>query len=379
MAKKKRARYGDYSTVIKGKLYAVVNLPNGNGTYRKKRKQVETKTEARQWALEQLAKNNAGEVVLDKKKLTFADYAEWYKEQFLVAPIYQDGKKVAGLRTWQKERSKADRLVRWFGGYDLKKISVDVLLRYKHERLRNVSITSVNRDLTLLRSMLKRAKSRKKIAENPFDLGEDLIETALESGRESKLNDRIAVRLLARSRKSEQPLLHYLVWFLYSTGARPSEVYPYQASIDPDTPREPVCWASIIELNFKAVRLVSYKGKIRKERLVPTSLKFERVLRRLFEETAPRPDALLFPVTDFKRSWATLLRKTRVAGIRQRDFRHYFNNKIRQNKEFNDMERMLLLGHESLQTNRRYSMLDETFIDKFRSATEPVIETDSIN
>jgi integrase len=384
MAKKKRARYGDYSAIIEGKLYGVVNIPNGDGTYHKKRKIVENKTEARQWALEQLAKNSSGEILIEKKKLTFREYAEWYKEQFLVSPIYQDGKKVAGLRTWQKERLKVDRLVRWFGSYDLKKISVDVILRYKNERLRPpdaVSITAVNRDLQLLRSMLKRAKTRKKIAENPFDIADDenLIDPSLESGRKSKLNGRIAARLLARSRKSEQPLLHYLVWFLYSTGARPSEVYPYQASIDDDTPREPICWANVIQFNFKAVLLVSYKGKKRKERLVPTSLKFERILKKFFEEKAPRPDDLLFPVTDFKRSWATLCRRAHVADIRQRDFRHYFNNKIRQNPNLNDMDRMLLMGHESLTTNLRYSSVDETFIDKYRQATEPTLISKAVN
>jgi integrase len=376
---KERPKYRDYSVVVDGRMFAVVNIPLGNGKYRQKRKRVSNSIEAQQWAIEQLSKSRAGELPISGDRITFADYASWYKEQFLTAPIYQDGKKVDGLRTWRQERNHVDRLVRWFGQYDLKKVSLDVILRFKRERLRSVSITAVNRDLTLLRSMLKRAKSRKKIAENPFDLGEDLIETALESGRDSKLDERTAVRLLARSRKSEQPLLHYLVWFYYSTGARPSELYPYQAGLDPNTPREPICWANIIQFNFRAVLLVSYKGKKRKERLVPTSLKFERVLREFFEEVGPRPDALVFPVTDFKRSWATLLKKARVAGIRQRDFRHYFNNKIRQNKDLNDMDRLLLLGHVRLETNRRYSKLDESFIDKFRAATEPELVSHAVN
>lgn len=377
---KDRARYREYSVVIDDKLYAVVNIPRGDGTYQQKRKRVANSIEAQQWAIEQLSKSHAGELPLDSGRLRFADYAEWYKEQFLVSPIYQDGKKVSGLRTWQKERSKVDRLVKVFGGFDLKKISIDVILRFKRERLQKVSITTVNHDLKMLRAMLKRAKSRKKISENPFDIDEDLkIDTALESGRVSKLNDRIAARLLARSRKSDQPLLHYLVWFLYSTGARPSELYPYQSSLDDATPKEPVCWARIIQHDFKAVTLVSYKGKKRTERMVPTSIKFERVLKQFFEESAPRPDALLFPVTDFKRSWATLCRRARVAGIRQRDFRHYFNNKIKNNKDLNDMDRMLLLGHASLETNRRYSSLDESFIAKFRAATEPQLVSSAVN
>jgi hypothetical protein len=43
------------------------------------------------------------------------------------------------------------------------------------------------------------------------------------------------------------------------------------------------------------------------------------------------------------------------------------------------MDRLLLLGHVRLETNRRYSSLDESFIEKFRAATEPQIISDAVN
>ena len=42
-------------------------------------------------------------------------------------------------------------------------------------------------------------------------------------------------------------------------------------------------------------------------------------------------------------------------------------------KEFNDVERMLLLGQVKLSTNLRYSHLDAEFIEKFRNAVNPKI------
>src|SRR5687767_9958052 len=51
---KRRARYGDYCQIINGSFYGVINVPIGGGKYRKRKKKVGNKTEARQWALEEL-------------------------------------------------------------------------------------------------------------------------------------------------------------------------------------------------------------------------------------------------------------------------------------------------------------------------------------
>src|SRR5687768_2167450 len=51
---KRRARYGGYYEIIKGDVYGSINVPIGGGKYRKRRKKVGNKTEARQWALEEL-------------------------------------------------------------------------------------------------------------------------------------------------------------------------------------------------------------------------------------------------------------------------------------------------------------------------------------
>jgi integrase len=367
---KKKARYGDYCEIIDGKLYASVNLPLGGGKYKKKRKLVENKTEARNWALAELAKYKSGEQPTEKMK--FSDLAAWYKTEFLIAPFYKDGKKMHGLRTFKRQQVILERLEKTFGFYLLDKLTVDVLRRYKRERLKTVSITPINREFALMRTMLKKAKARKWIKENPFDLGENLIEIALEGDRQIRLDTRTAKRLVARARKSEQPLLFYLVLVAMHTGARPSELMPFEAYKEDLMLREPLTWKNILEFDFKAVRLISYKGRAKKERIVPASDELEKGLRQMFDQYKPNENDLLFPVRNFKRSWKTLTRSVGCEGIWLRDFRAYFNTYLI-NSNVDQVSRLLILGHVEVKTNLRYSHINKEFIDNYRKALKKLV------
>lgn len=357
----KKTSYRSYTETIDGKLYGSVNVPRGDGTYVKRRKRASSKTEARQWAQSQLSRQSS-----THGDTTFSDLAAWYSREHLVSPVYQNGKKLYGLRTWKSVRRQATQLDQLFGEYLLDELGVDVLSKYKRKQLAVTSITAVNRKFALLRAMFKKAVQRKWMLENPFDLDPSLIEIALEHKRQSPLTDRIVKRLLARSRKSSQPLLHPVLLTLAHTGGRPSEIYPYEAN-DPSVVVEPLTWERILVHDFKALELVSYKGRIRQTRMVPTSVSLEAEFRSLHTKVLPDPADLIFPVTTFKRSWATLCRSVGVSGIRMRDFRHYFNSYLVSRPDINDMERMLILGHTELSTNARYSKLDVSIIDKFRN------------
>lgn len=361
MVSKKR-KYGDYTTEIDGKKYAVARIPLGGGRYKKKVKLLAsiggTKRDAQKWVWQQL--DGETETVS-----TFAALAEWYSREYLVAPMYQDGKRIYGLRTWQHQRTVLERLSLYFGQYKLSNVTLDVLRRYKRHRLETVGMVSVNREFALMRTMFRKAKMRKWVRESPFELGE-LIEISLESPRVTELDTKLAVRLLARSRKSEQPLLHYLIYVLMFTGARPSEIYPFNVPAADEVIREPLTWDRILKFDFKAIEIVSYKGRIRKVRIVPTTAGLERSLRSLYALAEHGPSDLVFPVKSFKRSWATLCRSVGVSGVWLRDFRHYYNSVILQRTDINDVERMILMGHTQVRTNIRYSKLGLEFIEKYR-------------
>lgn len=368
----KRKNYGTYITKIQGKDYAMVNLPMGGGKYKQKCRLLDSipggsnKIKAAQWAGEQLEKHQSGITGVGK---TVTDLAKWYIDKYVIAPMYQDGKKMYGMRTWKARRDVLNRMLVPLGHLRLDKLDIDTFVRYKRNRLAEVSITTVNRELSIFRAMLRKAKSRKWISDNPFDDHENLIESALETKRTSPLTRRIAVRLLARSRKSQQPLLHYLIFILMSTGARPSEVFPFSADDTDGVPREPLTWKSLVDSNFKTLTLVSYKDRIRHERLVPASVQLEKAMRELHTKVSPKDDDVIFPIKGFKRSWKTLLKSARVSGVWIRDFRHYYNTQLMQRSDINDLERMLLMGHTNIKMNARYAKIGGDFIEKYRNTT----------
>src|SRR5436190_339731 len=120
MAKKEqsKSRYGEYCELIDGKLYGSVNLQLGNGKYKKKRKRFDSKFEAKQWAMAQIAKQRSGAIEVTKST-TFAELASWYKKHYLVAPILENGIKVEGVRDWKRLRAKLDHICESLGGRQL--------------------------------------------------------------------------------------------------------------------------------------------------------------------------------------------------------------------------------------------------------------------
>lgn len=367
MAKQTRGKYRDYTEVIVGKLYAAIHLPDGNGGYTKKRKRVSSKFEARQWAEDQLNKYGVGtESIKTVKQL-----ALWYKDLFVVPATYQNNVKVDGLRTWKDRQTAVDRLIKDFGHLKLTQVTEDLLIKHKRKRLQTVSVTSVNREFTLLKLLLTKAKTRGWTSEDPFEHNTSLIDKAAEVKRQSPLTKWMAGRLMVQAKrtastnKKHNPLLYPLLVTLAYTGARPSEVFPFKGTKDGVT-KEPLTWGRVTAYNFQMIELVAYKGKKRKVRFVPTSTKLEGVLRDLHTEVQPTDKDLIFDQANFQTSWRNLCRSLQLSGVIMRDFRHLFNSYLVSRSDINDMERMLLLGHESLATNARYSKLDQSFVDKFR-------------
>lgn len=385
-----------YAKIEKGQLIGRVELPLGNGKYKTERNwDVTDEDDAHTWGvLKHLEWKKGGQPEVGDKEMTFEELADWYKEYVLIAPIYdKSGAKVKGLRSWKNQRLLADWLKKYFGHYKLNKITVDILDTYKTKRLtgeiasarrgfeNGISITAINREFALMRAMFIRAcsPSRKWMDYNPFsDKEAKLINKALERPAKKDTSRRTVARLLARSRKSENPLLHYLLLTLRYTGARPSEIFPFEARPGDGVVREPLTWARVLERDFKTVRIVEYKGAVRSERVVPTSTQLERGLRELWTKNPKaKPTDIIFPFSSCKRSYATLCRSARVEGFWLRHFRTFFNNELAD--KIDPVRRMALLGHTSIEMNKRYSEIDEQFIKNYRGMTETPIVSVAVN
>ena len=365
MSNKKRRRHGsNYWIDPKTNLgYARVIIPQPGGKNKQITRRAKNATHAQQIADEIRAEyDERGESYLTGKNLAFSQLADWYEKEFLVPPRYVDGRKIAGLRTFENEKNKLNRLRLSFGKILISEITQDVLRRYKIKRIdAKVSIATVNRDFELLRAMFRKAVRRKWLKESPFDYGEKLIEKSLESRRKITLTDKQEKLILAEAKKIKRSRLYYLLLALLDTGARPSELYPVnESNEDTEITFEPVRWCDFFEHNSEVIQLVSYKGKERKIRLAPVTERLKNALLELWEsmdEDKKNPEDRIFPSASYKTAWRRVRSGLELDSLRLRDLRRNFRTRLGK-MGFSDDLTQRLLGHEQRQMTYHYAEAD---------------------
>jgi integrase len=319
-----------------------------------------------------------GQAAIDGKNLTFDALANWYAENHLVPPVYSDNVKINGLRNFKKQRQMLDRLKVYFGKAKVESISDEMLHKFKMQRLTvdKVKIATVNRDLALLRTMFNKAKRKRWIKETPFDFGELLIETSLESPRTVTITEEQEARLLAAAKELSRSRLYALILALRDTGARPSEIYPAGAS-EMGIEFEPITWRRFFDGNFETIVLVSFKGRKRLERLVPVSDRLKEALLELWQskqDTRGRKDTLddyVFPDESYKKSWNQVCQQTGISNLRLRDLRRDFRSRLAR-LGYSDQLAQRLLGHANdskmtyyyLEADREAVMQAKALLDK---------------
>src|SRR5262245_11773304 len=116
----------------------------------------------------------------------------------LVKPTeYRNDKKIAGLRSHDKTAFRVAALIAHFGKMRIRSITPGAILRFKEDRLntktkngKERSIATVNRELEILRAILRYAKSEGLIDRSPFEN----VSTPLISKADETKSDRILSR-----------------------------------------------------------------------------------------------------------------------------------------------------------------------------------------
>src|SRR5262245_38962711 len=81
------------------------------GRTRNIKRQVENKTEGNKLLKKLIAKiEQHGPSAIDGDKLTFARLADIYQEEKLIEPVYEEGTRIAGLRSYKDMRRKLKTL-----------------------------------------------------------------------------------------------------------------------------------------------------------------------------------------------------------------------------------------------------------------------------
>lgn len=345
-----RPRTGSISFDDERKLFVVrLTYHDEAGKRRDLRRTAETKTEALR-LLASLKRNldHDGLQSIDGDRLTFQKLADEYSEARLTEPVYREGVKVAGLRSWKDQLLRIKLLSRYLGKRRVKAITYADLENYKKERLHTESerggersLASVNRELALLRSIFSFAKQSGWITVSPFERGGPLISTSSEPKRERVLTRKEEERLLAACDCKERKHLRPVLITALDTGARRGELLGLK-------------WADI-DLTNGLLKVTSYKGKRTTTRTIGMTARLRAEFERMRELAPDDPAAPAFGIkAGFTKAFDTACRIAGLEGFRFHDCRHTALTRMVESKELSHVEIMKLSGHTQFATFARY-------------------------
>lgn len=372
---KRRRRYGSFAWTDKktGSLYARVRLTQADGTVKTIYKRADNMKHAQQLAEEIKNEHDSrGQAFIDGRTMNFRSLAEWYKKEFVVPPLYVDGQKTEGMRSWEHERSKIDRIVEELGDRPITDIDDSDFRKFRRERLKSVKISTANRDFETIRAMFRKAKKKKWVKEVPDFEG--FIEKSLERRRTVTVTAKQEEAVIRESRKllkTTAPRLYALIVSLRDSGARPNELYPVNDYGKQRAKYEPIRWRDVFDdkgVIRDLTRLVSFKGKIREERLAVVTERMKKAFVELWEfllqsknvtpDHAAHLDNLVFPHTSYKKSWATVRSAAGVPDLRLRDLRRDWVTRLGR-LGYSDKLAQRGAGHKKIQTSFEYTEFDE--------------------
>ncbi len=260
---------------------------------------------------------------------TFRQWADFAKRSFYPPAIIKNGRKVAGVKSFESAHILISHLVDCFGDKPLSTFKKYDLDRYKAWRLeqgdlrgekgklkpeeRNpVSISTVNRGLAILKHLLNEAYSAGLIPQN-ITRGSKAIDADAETPRRRTLAADEERRLLMscggrrsvsynRKGKSvtaditvDNPHLKAMILLGLDSGLRRGEILNLE-------------W-KYIDFDRGIIRVLGTHTKTQKPRSTPLTERTREELRNLSNFGEP---GKVFPFSSFKRSWKTAIK---IAGI----------------------------------------------------------------
>jgi integrase len=247
--------------------------------------------------------------------MTFAQLSDHYSASHLVRAQYVDGRKVAGLRSLRTVKGQMEVLRTHFGRRLIRTITAGDVRAFKQQRLETATrhggqrtITSVNRELALLRQVLNIAQGEGWLQVNPF------TKTRLISAADERKRERILARseetlMLAACDHPQRLHLRPIVICALDTGMRQAEILKLR-------------WQDV-DLTEREITIQATNTKTLTMRRVGLTTRLHAELQRLRIASAARPDAIVFGVRDnVKRAFTTVRRAAGIADLRPRPASH---------------------------------------------------------
>lgn len=269
------------------------------------------------------------------EKMTFSQLADICEKQFYKPAVIVEGRKVAGVRSISSAKTQLNTLKSFFGKRFVNEITTESLLDYKLWRLKatrkhseeNIKISSVNRELSIMRKVMRYAYAKGWVLRDIF-FNAKVIETSNEIERNRLLSKDEETRLLAncfgertttfkRRKKGTQeyeeitatfsvdnPHLKGMIILAIDSGMRRGEIFKLR-------------WQDI-DFDNNLIRVVGTHTKTERERIAPLSERAKQELENLKSITkGDKP----FPFVDIKRSFATAKKLARIDDLHFHDLR----------------------------------------------------------
>jgi integrase len=290
----------------------------------------------------------------EHERATFEQLADYYASHYVRQAEYRDGRKVAGLRSVDSTRSRLRILKEHFGKRRIRTITHGDLMAFRGERLaqrtvrgRDRTITTVNRELMVLRRMFNVAEREGWIVRNPFAKGDKLISQADERKRERILTAEEEARLLAACVHQKRQHLRPVLICALDTGMRRGEILKLR-------------WSDV-DLDARTITVRAFNTKtLTKRELAMTSRLGNELASLRAADPGADAEALVFGIADnVKRSFEAARADAGIPDLRFHDLRHTAATRLVQG-HLALAEVGRILGHTSPVTTFRYVNADET-------------------
>lgn len=324
---------------------------DGNGAPHQYTRRANDKSHARKLKRElEDEHDNNGERGLDGARMVFRELAGQYKTSRLIPAVYHgegdEQRKVSGLRSYKTPQGFLETLVEHFGAKLIRNITHDDVDQFKLLRLRTPkqrgghrAIASVNRELELMRAVMRFAARQGWLTRSPFEMGAPVISKADERRRERVLTYNEEKRLLDACTGRRSHLRPLLVAAL-DTGLRRGELLKLN-------------WRDV-DLAGRTIKVIALNSKTARPRLVAMTPRLVTELEALHSNMPQDLDALVFGITDtVKKSFAAACKAAGVEGFRFHDCRHTAITRMIQ-AGIAPMEIMKISGHTQHVTFARY-------------------------
>ena len=251
---------------------------------------------------------------------------------------------------------RINALLDYFGDIKLRSITPGVISTFKSECLKvktrngqQRSIAAVNRELEVLRAMMRYAKAEGWIDRTPFEMAsETLISKADEGKRDRILSRDEEIKLLNVCTK-EREHLRPLVIAALDTGCRKGELLSLE-------------WKDI-DLEHRVIRIRAMTTKTLTERIVPISDRLPLELQSL-KDQFPTRDRVFGISVKFQHSWETACRLAELNNLRFHDLRATFCTRLIEAGLSIEMVAKIS-GHTQLETlYKHYLRRNQATLDK---------------